>query len=96
MKSKIIKRCISENGFYERQLLVSLNERSLIKFLIIRGYRKLLKLIRNIEKAEKQQKNNLERISDCFDKIGFKSRFKASFRKKRSFKPVKTLILIAI
>lgn len=94
LKVKIIKFFITKNGFFDRERLVNLSEQSLLKILSIKLYRSMLKACKIKKVKIKAPINDLERISNCYSVIGFRSKIKAFFRKKRGVKSVKTLILI--
>lgn len=100
MKIQIIKLLITKNNFFDREKLSRWNYLTSFEFvadcfrdLKIKFYCKFLTLF--TKKIEvKPQINALERISNCYSVIGFRSKFKAFFRKKKGVKSVKTLILI--
>jgi len=95
MKTTIIRFFITKNNFFDRERLVALNEESLFKLLLTKSYKLMLRACKQKNFKTKPKKNDLERIGDCLSVIGFKSKIKALFRKKkRSFKPVRTLTLI--
>lgn len=44
MKKNIIKKFIKRNGFYDREVLIALMNRSLFSFFYCKMYRKFLKI----------------------------------------------------
>ena len=94
MKIKVIRFFIAKNGFFDRQRLVALAEQPLLTTLVMMTYRIMRKACKIKKVKIKPVINDLERISNCLSPIGFRSKFKAFFRKKRGIRSVKTLILI--
>lgn len=81
MKTKIIKFFIKKNGFFDRERLMSLSEKSLYKLIIIKIYHKLLKSCYRSKAKTKSSVNALEQISNCYSKINFFSRIKTFLKK---------------
>jgi len=93
MKTKIIKFFLTKDNFFDRERLLRINYFTSFQFvadcfrdLKIKLYCKFLKTL-FIKKIEvKAEISPLEQISNCYSQIGYKSKFKAFFRKKRGFR----------
>jgi hypothetical protein len=96
MKKRIIRFFITKDGFFDRNRLLYLSEKSLYSLLIIKIYKIMFKPRKQKNTKIKAEKNDLERISDCLSVIGFRSKIKAFFRKKNGFKTVKTINLFVV
>ena len=94
MKTKIIKKMITKDNFFDRERLISLSEKSLYSLFICWLYRKWLKALKQKKVKIKPQINALERISNCYSRIGYKTRLIAFFKPKKQFKLVKTITIL--
>ena len=81
---------ITKNNFFDRERLISLTERSLYSLFVGWLYKKWLQKKVKI----KPKINALERISNCYSVIGYKTRLMAFFRAKRQFRTVKTIVIL--
>ena len=86
MKIKILKFIIKKNGFYDRERLVLLAEKTLVSIFTCKFYKIFLNKFYKPKKIEifklKEQKHFMERISDHLGQINFFSRIKFKFTKK--------------
>lgn len=96
MKAKIIKFFIKKNNFFDRERLACLSEKPLYKLFTCWLYRKWLKAFKQKKLKTKLRINNLERISNCYSKIGFKSKLKAFLTPRKRFKNVKIITNIIL
>lgn len=87
---------ITKDNFFDRERLVSLSEKSLYSLFVVWLYRKWLKFFtkKKLKVKIKTEINALERISSCYSKIGFKTRFLAFIKPKKGFKTIKIIEII--
>lgn len=91
MKTLIIKFLQKRKGLFDREQVVDMIEsKTASRYFSQRYYRNWLKLFRN---KRHKPLHALERMSLAFEPIGIKSKLKSVF-KKRSFKPIKTIIIL--
>lgn len=86
IEKTIIKKLISKNGYFERELLIELMQpKRLKRFLVKKFYKKFLRIgFESPAKAnatpQKPKINALERIGYCFEPIGLRSKLTAKFK----------------
>lgn len=87
---------ITKDNFFDRERLISLSEKSLYSLFVVLLYRKWLKFFtkKKVKVKIKPQINALERISNCYSRIGYKTRLIAFFKPKKQFKLVKTITIL--
>lgn len=82
---KILKFLIKKNGFYDRENLVSLSEKTFRSIFICKLYRAYLKTFYRRKKEKiilRKEIHPMERISEHLGHINFFSRIKFKFIKK--------------
>jgi|688.fasta_scaffold1604662_2 hypothetical protein len=89
---------ITKNNFFDRERLIILSEKSLYSLFVVWLYRKWLKFFTKkkvkVKVKIKKEIKALERISNCYSKIGYKTRFLAFIKPKKGFKTIKIIEII--
>lgn len=87
---------ITKDNFFDRERLINLSEKSLYNLFVVWLYRKWLKFFtkKKVKVKIKKEINALERISNCYSKIGYKTRLIAFIKPKKGFKTIKIIEII--